>query len=619
MIIAKVSSERGGDQVDVSERFQSVCSATVIRHDKHIIAVSAMLTDRRTTGNATDIGSTNVHFLHDRRPKGRGLHGFEAERAALSYVADILPPAARKSKAVDSIPAKHLHSSFNKLRFPVNVVKWTPEGRRLLTGDSDGNFTLWNGTGFNFETIYGPHNGMVRTVQYAHNGEWLISADHSGMVKYFQPNFNPVKDIQAHTDAVRGLSFAPNDSKFVTASDDASLKIFDFASGMEELQLTGHQWDAKCVDWHPSKGLIVSGSKDHQVKLWDPRTGRCLTTLHGHKNTVNMTRFEPSRGSLLASCARDQTVRVFDINMMRDVFLLKGHEKEVNSLVWHPIHSSLLSTGGADGCIYHYLLDEQHPPPGTPLTISPYDAPNPADAPAQTLHPAHKIQYAHDYNVWSMDWHPMGHILASGSNDRATRFWTRPRPGEESLANDKWHIGQAAAEEKGTWGRKDEQRAREEEEAEDDADMLEDQNATGRPSFLPGLPGLPGLAAAAPPQAVAPPPLGGSAPFPFALPPNLPPGIDMEALKQAIASGAIPPPPTGFPPGMMPPGMPPGFAPPSGFPPPFPMEMPGMGQPPMPPQNGANGAGGVRRRAPLPSQQDSLMEEMRHGRYQKPR
>ena len=40
-----------------------------------------------------------------------------------------------------------------------------------------------------------------------------------------------------------------------------------------------------------------------------------------------MTKFEPSRGSLLASCARDNTVRIFDIHMMRDVFLLKGHDK----------------------------------------------------------------------------------------------------------------------------------------------------------------------------------------------------------------------------------------------------------------------------------------------------
>ena len=65
----------------------------------------------------------------------------------------MLPPAAKVQHAADTIPSRHLHSSLNKIKHPVNVVKWTPEGRRLLTGSSSGEFTLWNGTGFNFETI----------------------------------------------------------------------------------------------------------------------------------------------------------------------------------------------------------------------------------------------------------------------------------------------------------------------------------------------------------------------------------------------------------------------------------------------------------------------------------
>ncbi len=65
----------------------------------------------------------------------------------------MLPPSAKPQNAADSVPAKLLHSSLNKVKHPINVVKWTPEGRRLLTGSSIGEFTLWNGMGFNFETI----------------------------------------------------------------------------------------------------------------------------------------------------------------------------------------------------------------------------------------------------------------------------------------------------------------------------------------------------------------------------------------------------------------------------------------------------------------------------------
>lgn len=37
---------------------------------------------------------------------------------------------------------------------------------------------------------------------------------------------------------------------------------------------------------------------------------------------------------------------------------------------------------------------------------------------------------AHDSAVWSLDWHPLGHMLATGSNDYTARFWTRNRPGD---------------------------------------------------------------------------------------------------------------------------------------------------------------------------------------------
>ncbi|KAK5696685.1 pre-mRNA cleavage and polyadenylation factor (CPF) complex subunit [Elasticomyces elasticus] len=567
--------------------------------------------------NATDIGTTYVRWMQNRRAAGKASRGFETERPSASYVADILPPAAHRDRPADTIPAKHLHSSLNKVRQPVNVVKWTPEGRRLLTGSTSGEFTLWNGTGFNFETIMQAHDVAIRSIRYSHSNEWLLSADQDGVVKYWQTNFNNVQSIRAHDDApVRDVAFAPTDTKFVTAADDTTMKVWDFASGTHESTLSGHQWDVKCADWHPTKGLIASGSKDHTVRLWDPRTSRCLTTLHGHKNTLTMVRFEPSNGVLLASCAREQNGRVFDIRMMRDVFMLKGHEKEISCLTWHPIHSSLLTTAGNDGSMFHYLLDEQNPPPGIAATLSPYDSPNPSDASAQMLYPAHRVTHAHDYAIWSMDWHPLGHILASGSNDRATRFWTRPRPGDDSYTNDRWHIGQEAAEARGTWKKAEAHRQQQEEEMEDEDEGLVDQKMPARILGLPGLAGLPGLVKLAPASH----PIGINperaqlldvSGFANGMPPA-PPGLpDLETLKK-VFGGSLPPPPlvngalpqmpnfaNGVPP------MPPGFAPPPGFP------LPGIAALSPTPTNG----GGIRKRAPLPSQEESLQAEMRQGKF----
>ncbi|KAI4206269.1 MAG: hypothetical protein LQ346_001165 [Caloplaca aetnensis] len=593
---------------------------------------------RRQVGKrpVTDYGSSMVQWMRNRQPRYRGASKVEFERPSASYLVDMLPPTAKPHNPVDAIPAKHLHSSLNKARHAVNVVRWTPEGRRLLTGSYSGEFTLWNGTAFNFETIMQAHDVAIRAATYSHNEDWLLSACNDGVIKYWQPNFNNVKAIQAHNDPIRGISFSPNDTKFVTASDDATLKIFDFAGGVEESTLTGHNWDAKSVDWHPTKGLLVSGSKDHQVKLWDPRTGRCLTTLHGHKNTLAKTLFEPRQGQLLATCGRDQVARIFDLRMMRDICLLRGHEKEVSTLTWHPFHTCLLSTGGNDGSIYHYLLNEPNAPPNTAPSIAPYDSADPTNAPAQTIYPAHRLQHAHDAPVWSLDWHPLGHILASGSNDRVTRFWTRARPGETDCFTDRWHLGEAAAETQGAWnaraGRRS-MREEEEMEMEDEADGLVDQTMPSRQAALPGLPGLTLPITNSDGTSVGgaqklPPGIGNLPPPPPILPPGGFPGMDPAKFRELLASGQLPPPPLPGqalpPPPVLPPNfdfskLPAGMLPP-GFPPPPPPAfgagiggLPGMGS--NDGMGSGGGGGGIRRRGPLPSQQESLKEEQRKGKF----
>jgi len=595
----------------------------------------------------TDYGSSMVHWMRNRKPRWKQKNSLiEAERPSASYIVDMLPPVARPTQAADTIPTKFLHSSLNKVKYPINVVLWTPEGRRLLTASSSGEFTLWNGMGFNFETIMQAHDVGVRAACYSHSEEWLISGDQDGLVKYWQPNFNNLKELQAHGDGIRGIAFAPTDAKFVTGSDDATLKVFDFAAGTDEVTLTGHQWEVRCLDWHPTKGLIVSGSKDHTVKLWDPRTGRCLTTLSSSKNQISRTVFEPSQGIMLATCGRDHLVRVFDIRMMRDVFILRGHENDVTSLTWHPIHRNLISTGGHGGAMIHYLLDEQNLPPNMEPSLSPYDNKDPK-APPQNIYPAHSIPYAHEPTgpIWSLAWHPLGHILASGSNDRITRFWTRARPGDTVCFNDRYHIGQAAAEAQGTYDRRGglrQDREEEEQEAQDEAEGLVDQKMPSRAGAT-AFPGLPGLVQAAPSQngssaggpqlpgiggAPAPNPLSGLTPAPLpGIPPLDPSKFDLSKIAQLFggsippipppgaATGApFPPPIPGFPPTVPPPpnafpgGLPPGFPPPG--------TVPGMSA--TPEQNGQSEAA-MRRRAPLPSQQESLKEEMRRGKGRKAR
>lgn len=152
------------------------------------------------------------------------------------------------------------------------------------------------------------------------NGQMLLSGDHEGIIKYFNASMTNVKNIpDAHGSAVRGLSFAPSESKYVSCrygilsisfiyfilfiylfhlfynkillllnyyymivfilySDDSSVKIWDWEKGIPDVVYSDneHLSDVKCAEWHPFRSLIATGSKDNTVKLWDPRESRSL-------------------------------------------------------------------------------------------------------------------------------------------------------------------------------------------------------------------------------------------------------------------------------------------------------------------------------------------------------
>lgn len=69
------------------------------------------------------------------------------------YLPDLLPPPSYQDNPINAVTTRFVKTATNKMRCPIFCMAWTPEGRRLVTGASSGEFTLWNGLTFNFETI----------------------------------------------------------------------------------------------------------------------------------------------------------------------------------------------------------------------------------------------------------------------------------------------------------------------------------------------------------------------------------------------------------------------------------------------------------------------------------
>ena len=58
------------------------------------------------------------------------------------------------------------HVTRAKNSTPIMCLSWTPGGRRLLTGNQDGEFTLWDGITFGFELIMSAHDNSFRAMEW---------------------------------------------------------------------------------------------------------------------------------------------------------------------------------------------------------------------------------------------------------------------------------------------------------------------------------------------------------------------------------------------------------------------------------------------------------------------
>ncbi|KAF4660833.1 WD repeat-containing protein 33 [Perkinsus olseni] len=331
----------------------------------------------------------------------RPLYKTGNQKAHLSYMKDMGPGYLGYESP---FLCKYIHTAINKMRCAINCVEWQPNGQRVLTGSQTGEFTLWNGVHFNFENLMQAHTASIRAMKWTPDGANLLSGDSSGLIKVWNANYFCFKQIEAHQETLRDLSVSPSGAKFVSCADENAAKLWDFPTFKEERTFNGHGWEVKTIDWHPSMSLVATGSKDFNIKLWDPRQSEAITTIYAHKSVVGRVRWSPN-GQWLISGSRDQLIKMMDVRKMSIDKVFKGHTREITSLSWHPTAVGIFCSGSYDGQICHWDV-------------------------AQDSKPVESLIGAHDGSIWALAYHPLGHLMVSGSHDNCTKFWARPRPGD---------------------------------------------------------------------------------------------------------------------------------------------------------------------------------------------
>ncbi|XP_043203417.1 apoptotic protease-activating factor 1-like isoform X5 [Amphibalanus amphitrite] len=199
-------------------------------------------------------------------------------------------------------------------------------------------------------------SGSVWDVVFTYEENLVLAAYGDGHIKLWNMlTGDEHRSFHGHSDRVNQLTVSPSGDRFVSASEDGSLKIWDLdaaimeALGTDDDQLTVH--DASSGQRTPSPRIRHSSSSaffpESRRPSGLPRLDDSVQTLEGHGTAVACVDWSPD-GHYLLSGADNGGVKVWDCFGEEVHSHPTAHEKNVTCCSFSP-DSSYFATGSADG------------------------------------------------------------------------------------------------------------------------------------------------------------------------------------------------------------------------------------------------------------------------------
>jgi platelet-activating factor acetylhydrolase IB subunit alpha len=138
------------------------------------------------------------------------------------------------------------------------------------------------------------------------------------------PHAPPAASLVGHRSPVTSIAVHPLYSLVASASEDSTVKIWDYESAQYERTLKGHTGVVNGVAFNSSGTLLASCSADMSIKLWDMKVYSCTATLRGHDHTVSAVEFSLA-GDHVFSCSRDGTIKCWEISSTYCIRTFLGH------------------------------------------------------------------------------------------------------------------------------------------------------------------------------------------------------------------------------------------------------------------------------------------------------
>ncbi|TWT43357.1 protein kinase domain-containing protein [Botrimarina hoheduenensis] len=222
------------------------------------------------------------------------------------------------------------------------------------------------------------HLGPVRAVRFSTDGKTLLSGSYDNTLRLWSQEAPGVwtsqRTLRGHGGRIYGVAMSPAGDVATSVGDDNRECRWEFGSPgetrvLKAIALRGHADALLSARYTPNGAGIVTASRDQTARLWDAATGQPVVTLdEGHAFLAsNATLFDNGRG--LASAAGDDTVRVWDVVAGAQRYAIPCTGREAALAISD--RAGWLATGSDDNAVRVWSLAD-----GAPLgTLTGHEAP----------------------------------------------------------------------------------------------------------------------------------------------------------------------------------------------------------------------------------------------------
>lgn len=244
----------------------------------------------------------------------------------------------------------------------VRDISFSNDGSRFLSAGYDRNIKLWDTeTGKVISTF---STGKIPYVVKLHPDEdkqnvLLAGMSDKKIVQWDMNSGEITQEYDQHLGAVNTITFVDNNRRFVTSSDDKSLRVWEFGIPVVIKYISEpHMHSMPSISLHPNTNWLAAQSLDNQILIYSTRERFQLNKkkrFAGHiaAGYACQVNFSPD-GRFVMSGDGEGRCWFWDWKTCKVFRTLKCHDNVCIGCEWHPLEQSKVATCGWDGMIKYW-------------------------------------------------------------------------------------------------------------------------------------------------------------------------------------------------------------------------------------------------------------------------